>query len=122
MRKLLLLILSLSLLVQHLTAGEKKKSVMTSGPAPTQYSLMFSEAQIRMMVAQIQAEAERKINLAYDDGYKAGVLEYAPRAESAEQENSELKKELKSTKWHTCIYVTCSFAIGFISGIMMLRG
>lgn len=79
---------------------------------------MFSEAQVRTLVAQIQAEAETKINLSYDEGYKAGVLEYAPRAESAEQENSELKKQLKSTKWHTCIYVICSLLVGAAAGII----
>lgn len=118
MKKLMLLILCLTLTMQNLTASESQKSAMNSELTLTQYSLMFSEAQVRKLVAQIQAEAETKINLSYDEGYKAGVLEYAPRAESAEQENSELKKELKSTKWHTCIYVTCAALIGFTAGFL----
>lgn len=119
MKKYLLLILLISLVMLKVTAEEKKNSKTTTNPKQTEFSVTFSEEQIRQLVLQMQAEAAAQIDLSYDEGYKAGVLEYAPRAESAEQENFQLRKQLKSTKWNQSIMVPAAIVTGLIVGILV---
>lgn len=72
-----------------------------------------------LLVEQLKAEANLAIENAYDEGYKAGVQEYAPRLASLEVQIECLKSENKKQnleKWTIPLW-TCGGAFaGFLGG------
>lgn len=73
---------------------------------------------------QLKAEANQAIENAYDEGYKAGVQEYAPKLASLEVQIEWLKSENKKQnleKWTIPLW-TCGGAVAGFLGGWIIRG
>ncbi len=76
---------------------------------------------VLLLVDQLKAEADKAIENAFDEGYKAGVLEYAPENEALKTVNESLKADLKKEKTVLKLplwTVPVSFISGFAAGII----
>lgn len=77
---------------------------------------MYSGATVLAIIDVIYAESDIEIELSYADGYKQGLLEYAPQVEQykimSEELQKALDKEKKATFWKTASSVT----IGVVAG------
>lgn len=68
---------------------------------------------------QLKAEADQAIENAYDEGYKAGVQEYAPKLASLEVQIECLKTENKKQnleKWSIPLWTGGGAVVGFLGG------
>ena len=68
---------------------------------------------------QLKAEANQAIENAYDEGYKAGVQEYAPKLASLEVQIEWLKSENKKQnleKWTIPLWTSVGAFAGFLGG------
>jgi hypothetical protein len=65
-----------------------------------------------------EAEIEIAVDEAYAEGYKAAMLEYAPRASMAELLQTELEKERNKSKWFWPA-VGATFGVSFVSGFFL---
>ena len=77
-----------------------------------------------LLVDQLKAEADAAIENAYDEGYKAGVQEYAPKLASLEVQIEWLKSENKKQnleKWTIPLW-TCGGAFAGFLGGWIIRG
>jgi hypothetical protein len=79
---------------------------------------------VLLLVDQLKAEADAAIENAYDEGYKAGVQEYAPKLASLEVQIEWLKSENKKQnleKWTIPLW-TCGGAVAGFLGGWIIRG
>ncbi len=121
MRRLLPLILSIALLGGTTTADGKTASSPGSYGARTTYSA----DEVREMVDAVREEAAAAIVEAWNDGYKAGVLEYAPQAEGLRAVSESLRREsgrLTVPVWHVPVWAAAGVAAGFIGGFWVWKG
>lgn len=122
MKKLMLILLLGSLLVMRTTAEPKRSSENLSETEQTKSRRLFSEDEVRTLVEQIKAEAQDSIDRAYDEGYKAGVKEYAPKLEAERilRENLEAEnKKIKSQTWQTPWLTIAGTAAGVFTGFLI---
>ena len=113
------------LLTLPLLAEEKTNSSPTSTPEQTQSQKTFyTQEDILLLVDQLKAEADAAIEKAYDEGYKAGVQEYAPKLASLEVQIEWLKSENKKQnleKWTIPLWTCVGAGAGFLGG-WIIRG
>lgn len=125
MKKHLLMFLLVTLLTLPLLAEEKTNSSKLLNPEQTQSQKTFyTQEDVLLLVEQLKAEANQAIENAYDEGYKAGVQEYAPKLASLEVQIEWLKSENKKQnleKW-TIPFWTCAGAFIGFSGGWISRG
>ena len=125
MKKYLLMFLLVTLLTLPLTAEEKTNSSQILTPEQTQSQKTFyTQEEVLLLVDQLKAEADKAIENAYDEGYKAGVQEYAPKLASLEVQIEWLKSENKKQnleKWTIPLW-TCAGAFGGFLGGWIIRG
>lgn len=122
MKRLMLILLLGSLLVMRTTAEPKRSSENLSETEQTKSRRLFSEDEVRTLVEQIKAEAQDSIDRAYDEGYKAGVKEYAPKLEAERilRENLEAEnKKIKSQTWQTPWLTIAGTAAGVFTGFLI---
>ena len=117
LKKHLLMFLLVTLLMLPLLAEEKTSSNSSSTQPQIQLQQSFyTQEDVLLLVDQLKAEADKAIENAYDEGYKAGVQEYAPKLASLEVQLEWLTRENKKSnleKW-TIPFWTCAGAfIGF---------
>lgn len=94
MKKLTALLCLSSLLIQMLTAQTSpvlKKNIKTEYGLESDRS--YSSDEVAELLAIAEEEAEVSIKEAYAEGYKAGVLEYAPENARLEALNKSLEKD-----------------------------
>lgn len=117
----MLLVLSIALLGGTTTAGGGTAlSPPSSGARRT-----YSADEVRAMVDAVRADAAAAIEDAWNDGYKAGVLEYAPQAEGLRVVNESLRREsgrLTVPAWHVPVWAAAGVAAGFIGGFCVWKG
>ena len=125
LKKYLLMFLLVTLLTLPLTAEEKANSSQILTPEQTQSQKTFyTQEDILLLVEQLKAEADAAIENAYDEGYKAGVQEYAPKLASLEVQIEWLKSENKKQnleKWTIPLW-TCGGAVAGFLGGWSIRG
>lgn len=89
-RFLCLGLLTLLLMAQPLAASSKSfASEQMNG------SRSFSAQEVTALVESLMDEADASIEAAYAEGYKAGVLEFAPEEAALQEVNSHLLSELE---------------------------
>lgn len=118
MKRLMLLTLLLATLAATSTAAEKSSLSMTSGGGQKTYS----ETEVSALLDAVRAEAAAAIERAWDDGYKAGVLAYAPEAEGLRVMNESLRAEsarLSVPAWHVSVWTAAGLALGFGAGFII---
>ena len=125
MKKHLLTFLLVLLLMLPLLAEEKTSSSLTLTPEqiPLQKTIYTPEEDL-LLVDQLKAEADAAIENAYDEGYKAGVQEYAPKLASLEIQIEWLKSENKKQnfeKWTIPLWTCGGVFAGFLGG-WIIRG
>lgn len=81
----------------------------------------YSEAEVSALLDAVRSEAASAIERAWDDGYKAGVLAYAPEAEGLRVMNESLRaesKQLTVPAWHVPVWTAAGLALGFGAGFI----
>ena len=125
MKKHLLMFLLVTLLMLPLLAEEKTSSSQTLTPEQTlSQKTFYTQEEVLLLVDQLKAEADKAIENAYDEGYKAGVQEYAPKVDSLEVQIEWLKSENKKQnleKWTIPLW-SCGGAGGGFLGGWIIRG
>ena len=90
LRFLCLGLLTLLLMAQPLAASSK-----SSASEPMNGSRSFSAQEVTALVESLMDEAEQSIANAYAEGYKAGVLEFAPAEAALQEANAQLLAEVE---------------------------
>lgn len=90
LRFLYLSLLTLLLMAQPLAASSK-----SSASEPVNGSRSFSAQEVTALVESLMDEADASIEAAYAEGYKAGVLEFAPAEAALQEANSQLLAEVE---------------------------
>ena len=83
-----------------------------------------SKYEVDQLISEITLESEKQIDLAYDEGYKAATVFYAPKLRSLEIQNEALSSELKKEKRKKWLIPVCSVAgagLGFYGGLITIR-
>lgn len=117
MKKLMLLTLLLAVIAVTSTAAEKSRLSMISGDGQR----IYSEAEVSALLDAVRSESASAIERAWDDGYKAGVLAYAPEAEGLRVINESLRAESKRLTvpaWHVPVWTAAGLALGFGAGFI----
>ena len=76
------------------------------------------------LISEITLESEKRIDLAYDEGYKAATVFYAPKLRALEIQNEALSSELEKEKRKKWLIPVCSVAgagLGFCGGLITIR-
>ena len=89
--------------------------------SPTQSLKLFSEDEVRELVAQINNVAEEKIDIAFDEGFKEGVLSKAKENVALEKLNEELQLENEKLSKNRITNYTVATLLGFIAGMITFR-
>ena len=125
MKKHLLMFLLVTLLTLPLLAEEKKNSSQILTPEQTlSQKTFYTREDVLLLVEQLKAEANQAIENAYDEGYKAGVQEYAPKLASLEVQIEWLKsvnKKQNFEKWTIPLWTCGGVFAGFLGG-WIIRG
>jgi hypothetical protein len=82
----------------------------------------YQRAEVLDFLAIANEEADKAIKKAFDEGYKAAALDYAPRVAALEVENAAMKDQLKAKKAESAIFpfaLAGSFAAGMVSGALV---
>lgn len=117
MKKLMLLTLLLAVIAVTSTAAEKSSWSTTS----TDEQRTYSEAEVSALLDTVRTEAASAIERAWDDGYKAGVLAFAPEVEGLRIMNDSLQTESKRLAvpvWHVPVWTAAGLVIGFGAGFI----
>ena len=86
--------------------------------------MSFSKYEVEQLISETTLEAEKQIDLAYDEGYKAATVFYAPKLRALEIQNEALSSELKKEKRKKWLIPVCSVAgagLGFCGGLITIR-
>lgn len=86
---------------------------------PTVQSEFYTKEEVQQILDSVYFEAEKAIDKAFDDGYKQGVLEYAPKIYALENFQDNLEKESKNLKRNQ-ILIGTGCCIGGIAGGFLL--
>lgn len=124
LKKRLQVILCIMLIMPMNLTSESKNSKQNSENLQKESNKSFTTEEVEKLVEQISFEAEKKIEQAFDEGYKAAVVFYAPQIEIYENEIKNLETELKIEKRNKWLIPLCSMAgagIGFGCGIIAVK-
>lgn len=116
MKKLIVAILLISLATLENINAKSKNIVTDSEKTLLTSSRTYSADEVTEIVASVQNTAEEHIQLAWEDGYKAGALEFSPESERLKAEVSALKKKQLKRKITTPIYIISGAVVGFCTG------
>lgn len=86
--------------------------------------MSFSKNEVDQLIEEITLEAEKQIDLAYDEGYKAATVFYAPKLRALEIKVEALSFELEKEKRQKWIIPVCSAVgagLGFCGGLITVR-
>lgn len=86
--------------------------------------MSFSKYEVEQLISEMTLEAEKKIDSAYDEGYKAATVFYAPKLKTLEIKNEALSFELEKEKRKKWLIPVCSVAgagLGFCGGLITIR-
>ena len=86
--------------------------------------MSFSKYEVEQMISEITLESEKQIDMAYDEGYKAATVFYAPKLRALEIQNEALSSELEKEKRKKWLIPVCSVAgagLGFCGGLITIR-
>ena len=86
--------------------------------------MSFSKYEVDQLISEITLESEKQIDLAYDEGYKAATVFYAPKLRALEIKNEALSFELEKEKRKKWLIPVCSVAgagLGFCGGLITIR-
>lgn len=122
MKKLIVLNLLIILLMLPLISEESRNLPENSTELQTDLQKTYSADDVRFLVEQIKQAGDEQIEKAYDEGYKAGILEYEPKLEGFKLQYDILEKEnkkLKSNQWQKPVYIALGIAGGFFFGYMV---
>lgn len=124
LKKHLQVILFTMLIMQPNLTGQNKNSKQNSENLLKESSKSFTTEEVEKLVEQISLEAERKIEQAFNEGYKAAVVFYAPQIKFYENEIKNLQAKLKIEKRNKWLIPLCSIAgagIGFGCGVITVK-
>lgn len=82
---------------------------------------LFSEDEVRELVAQINTVAEEKIDIAFDEGFKEGVLSKAKENATLKKLNEELQLENEKLSKNRITNYTVATLLAFIAGMITFR-
>lgn len=126
MKKRIALILCVSLLVLASTSEEQKNLPTSSNTGFNLESIHLNHDSFLEIIGIITEEAETSITKSFAEGYKAGVLEYAPQAEfwktnfeQASVELQTLQKQKQLPVWAVPVTFSLSFALGVITTLAL---
>lgn len=130
MKKQMLIILLLTLLTGRITCEPRNDSEKSLEMMQKTSQKLFSEDEVLVLVEQLKAKAQEAISNAYDEGYKAGLKEYAPQLEAErfkvsqlEIQNKKLKSQTRQTPWFTIAGTSAGVFTGFIiKGLIDMGG
>lgn len=86
--------------------------------------MSFSKNEVEQLIKEITLEAEKQIDMAYDEGYKAATIFYAPKLRALEIKIETLSFELEKEKRQKWLIPVCSAVgagLGFCSGLITVR-
>ena len=86
--------------------------------------MSFSKYEVDQLISEITLESEKQIDMAYDEGYKAATVFYAPKLRALEIQNEALSSELekeKRKKWLIPVCSTVGAGLGFCGGLITIR-
>ena len=86
--------------------------------------MSFSKNEVEQLILKINLEAEKQIDLAYDEGYKAATIFYAPKLRALEIKSEALSFELEKEKRQKWLIPVCSAVgtgLGFYGGLVTIR-
>ena len=86
--------------------------------------MSFSKYEVEQMISEITLESEKQIDMAYDEGYKAATVFYAPKLRALDIQNEALSSELEKEKRKKWLIPVCSVAgagLGFCGGLITIR-
>ena len=118
MRLLIMLITVMSL------NGQNKSLNQNSDAELKKSKISFSKYEVEQLISEITLESEKQIDLAYNEGYKAATVFYAPKLRALEIKNEALSSELEKEKRKKWLIPVCSVAgagLGFCGGLITIR-
>lgn len=129
LKRLVLLICLLVLIIQTTTA---QSATSLNKTLPNRYGLestkSYSATEVAELLAIVECEAQKSIDKAYAEGYKAGLLECEPKIARLESLNNYFMEENRrlqmQTQKNTTIPVIASvscFFIGAALGVSLHR-
>lgn len=122
LKKRTLAILSILLLMPPICAQESKNVSANSQQMRIEPSATYSGEIVLQIVAVIKESARKEIEEAFEDGYKQGLLEFAPENESLKTLNAAVEKELQNykNKYYRNIFLSGAggIAAGFVTGFL----
>ena len=86
--------------------------------------MSFSKYEVEQLISEITLESEKQIDMAYNEGYKAATIFYAPKLRALEIQNEALSSELekeKRKKWLIPVYSVAGAGLGFCGGLITIR-
>ncbi len=117
--KILMLLLLLSVLVMQMSFAEQKTSSKQSleNEFVIDSQTNYTGSQVLELIAIVTEEAQEAIDRAFDEGYKQGVLSYAPETDYWKAEAEKYKAQYERQKKERMQFVFKGLAIGFAAGI-----
>lgn len=97
---------------------------MSSEPKLTQSQKTFSENEVLKLIEEIKVEAEKSIENAYNEGFKAATVYYSPIVFNLENKVATQSVELKSFKKQRILIPILSITgavVGFGCGLLSER-
>lgn len=119
MKSKILLLLPLCLLLQtQMSFAEKKTESKPTLDSKYEIDLTrsYTGSEIQELIRIVEEEANFAIDKAFDEGYKQGVLAYAPEVEYWKTKSNHLEIEISKLKRGRWIFALGGFGTGFLIG------
>lgn len=117
LNKLLLTFLCLMLITQASYSQQKTESKKTSG---NEYGIdlnrNYKGSEVLELLQIVEQEANLAIDRAFNEGYKQGMLAYAPEVEYWQTRAFQLQEEISKLKKDRWLYAVGGFGVGFLFG------
>ena len=124
LKKHQLLILLILLMIQLPLNSQNKNLKQTSTIQLSESKTTFSKKEVLQLIDEIKAEAEKSIDDAFNEGYKAATVFYKPKLQGYEIQLETLKHELNKEKrnnWLNPVYSLAGAAVGFGCGYIKFK-
>lgn len=117
LNKPLLTFLCLMLITQASYSQQKTESKKTSG---NEYGIdlnrNYKGSEVLELLQIVEQEANLAIDSAFNEGYKQGMLAYAPEVEYWQTRAFQLQEEISKLKKDRWLYAVGGFGVGFLFG------